>query len=441
MRLLVTMLFVLGGCGGGGAKPCTEACRKLADCTGATTCPLSAVCTEQEKCLALCIDRASCAAISGLDVAAAKTYGQCRAQCGVTVVDAGALDGPPVTDNGVHAEGPSLDAGVPRDSASTLPPDSAPPSPDSASPRPPDSASPPLPDSAPPDQGIVVPPFANVTVAAGIFSMGSPVSEPCREASGGKETLHQVTLVNAFQIGNREVTQGQFQYYMGYNPSNYAFCGKDCPVEMVTWHEAALYCNQISTQQGKPLCYEDVGSGVLCAMDADCQAEKGVCVQAKCVRMAPVATYAGAAIYACPGFRLPTEAEWERACRAGTQGAFYNGGVSSCTGTDPAADQIGWFAANSSSVPHLAGQKQKNALGLYDMAGNVMEWVHDGYTADLGAGAITDPVTAPVTDQRVTRGGAWSRQPGDLRAAARLSYNARDRGGNRGFRCARSLLP
>jgi formylglycine-generating enzyme required for sulfatase activity len=347
-------------------------------------------------------------------------------------------------DTGLQDKGPPLpkdkgileDEGAPKDSApqdKATPKDSAPQ--DKAVPK--DQTAP---DKTPPKQDQGTPWKSWITVFKGGFDMGSPASELCREPSTAKETHHLVTLSHGFKMQATEVTQGQFLAQMGYNPSNHAFCGKTCPVEMVTWHEAAAYCNKLSQNAGLTQCYVKGGSGSFCTKDGDCLVTTEACVANACTGYEVSATYAGpiTTIYGCPGYRLPTEAEWEYAYRAKTTTAFYNGGIGNCT-VDAKAGAIGWYADNAGGKTHEVGLKTPNGWGLHDMAGNVWEWVHDGYVADLGATAASDPVHAPTGASRVVRGGSWSRPAGDLRAAHRFSYNPRKRGGNRGFRCVKSL--
>ena len=263
------------------------------------------------------------------------------------------------------------------------------------------------------DVGTVVP-GTWVTIQAGTFQMGSPSSESCRHSN---ETQHQVTLTHKFYMQTTEVTQGQFTSLMGYSPSNFGSCGGSCPVETVNWYEAVAYANALSAQKGKAACYACTGSG-------------------KSVTCSEATAYAGKKVYTCPGYRLPTEAEWEFAYRAGTSTAFYNGGITSCSGKDPNLEKIGWYGKNSNSTTHPVGKKMANAWGLYDMAGNVWEWCHDGYKSDLGATALTDPVFSGSS--RVLRGGSWGGYPSLLRAAYRGGFTPTYRDDGIGFRCSRT---
>ena len=272
------------------------------------------------------------------------------------------------------------------------------------------------------DQKVAPPtPGKWVTIKAGTFNMGSPKTEPCREPAPTKETQHQVTLTNGFEIQTTEVTQDQFFKVLGYKPSYAKSCGGTCPVETVTWSEAAAYCNALSKNKGLTACYTCVSSG-----------KDVICTE--------TIAATGKGIYSCKGYRLPTEAEWESAYRAGTTTALYNGAITNCFGADANASKIGWYSGNSANKPHHpVGQKTPNAWGLYDMAGSVNEWCQDSrLQTDLGSTAVTDPVGSGYLN-RVYRGGSWGDPPMTLRAAFREDTKPTSRASSRGFRCARTL--
>ena len=264
-----------------------------------------------------------------------------------------------------------------------------------------------------------------VMVRAGTFIMGSPTSEPCRVAN---ETAHHVTLTHPFEIQTTEVTQGQFQQVMGYNPASFSTCGASCPVETVSWYEAVAYANALSRLRGLTPCYACKGSG-------------------KSITCTGAAAYLGAHIYECPGYRLPTEAEWEYAYRAGTTTPYHNGpnDPKACDGTcqtDARLDQIAWYCKNAGSKTHPVARKKPNAWGIFDMAGSLWEWCNDLWNA-VGPGPA--PVTNPWGGSfngpgamRLNRGGSWDFVSFGHRAAYRNWYYPTSRNDRYGFRCVRT---
>jgi formylglycine-generating enzyme required for sulfatase activity len=251
-----------------------------------------------------------------------------------------------------------------------------------------------------------------VAVSAGTFTMGSPVEEPGR----GSELQHQVTLTRGFEMYSTEVTQAQFASLMGYNPSTHQGC-LGCPVEQVNWHEAAAYCNALSTLAGLGPCYDCAGSGTS-------------------VTCAPAAAYATP--YICPGYRLPTEAEWEYAARAGTTTGTYSGTstLTGCENPNSILDPIAWFCGNAGGTTHATGGKDANAWGLFDMLGNVWEWVHDWF--ETYPGDVSDPWGPVAGSYLVIRGGGVYDFASYARAAHR-NYNwPSHRSGSLGFRPVRS---
>jgi formylglycine-generating enzyme required for sulfatase activity len=235
-----------------------------------------------------------------------------------------------------------------------------------------------------------------------------------------------VILTHDFEILAHEVTQASFQALMGYNPSYFSLACGSCPVEQVNWHEAAAYCNALSTKNSLPKCYFCTGTGTT-------------------VQCTDVSAYSGGKIYSCPGYRLPTEAEWEYAYRAGTTTAYYSGNndasaCASATKLDANANAIAWYSANTKSTQPV-GTKQPNAWKLHDMAGNVWEWCHDWFISDLGTSTATDPWGASSGTTHLIRGGTWPNHAERLRAAARDHSLHSDRSAHVGVRCVRTITP
>jgi formylglycine-generating enzyme required for sulfatase activity len=234
-------------------------------------------------------------------------------------------------------------------------------------------------------------------ISAGTFTMGSPEGELGR--TDAAETQHEVTLTNDFIIQATEVTESQFAALMGYNISWTVPCN-DCPVERSTWNEAAAYCNALSASQRLPLCYE---------------CDDGIEVEVRCT-----SSKSYSSPYDCPGYRLPTEAEWEYAARAGETTGTYNGDtdVEDCS-ESKVLNPIAWYCGNAESDVHPVGRLVANAWGLHDMLGNVNEWCHDWFVEDLGSDAVTNPFGPETGELRSIRGGSWRSSPAEVRAAYR----------------------
>jgi formylglycine-generating enzyme required for sulfatase activity len=269
----------------------------------------------------------------------------------------------------------------------------------------------PCPPPVPPDM---------ILIPAGSFTMGSPASEPGRSSYGNRETQHQVTLTRPYYLCDHEVTQAEWYAVMQTRPSR--LTGDNLPVEQVSWFDAIEYCNQRSVDESLAPVYTlsevDTSGGHI--MDA-------------------IVSW----IRDANGYRLPTEAEWEYACRAGSTSAFSNGPIIAVIGYDCSDDAnldlVGWYCGNALNTTHDAGGKVANAWGLKDMHGNVDEWCWDRY-GDYPAGPVSDPAGPSWGGNRVFRGGGWKHTAQYCRSAGRLYYTPGSREFPIGPRVARTAL-
>lgn len=228
-----------------------------------------------------------------------------------------------------------------------------------------------------------------------------------------------VTLTQDFLLMESEITQQEFAAISGYYPPTLHSCA-DCPVANVTWDVAAWYANEISLDEGLPECYTCVGTPTFEDIDAVTCSEP-------------------ADVYACTGYRLPTEAEWEFAARGGEDHLFSGSNT---------LGSVGWFFNNSGygsplgiwKVAHDVCTKTPNAWGLCDMSGNVGEWTNDRYADDYYTyGSDTDPLGASTGDDRVYRGGDYDGYATDARSAYRSVTAQSNRSSTIGFRLARTV--
>ena len=200
-----------------------------------------------------------------------------------------------------------------------------------------------------------------IQIPAGSFTMGA--DKKFEEASDDETPQHRVTLSQPFYLGKYEVTQAEWVAVMGNYPSK--FKGRSNPVDTVSWNDAQSFISRLNAKEGKK-------------------------------------------------YRLPTEAEWEYAARAGTKSTYSFGDDAGQLG------QYAWYENNSGSQTHPVGQKQPNPWGLYDMHGNVWEWVNDWYNGSYyGRSPSTDPTGPSGGVYRVLRGGGWHLSAGYLRSAYR----------------------
>ena len=215
-----------------------------------------------------------------------------------------------------------------------------------------------------------------IWIEPGTFMMGRPKDELGRYDD---EVQHEVTLTKGYWLGKYEVTQAQYETVMGTNPSYWK--GANLPVEIVSWSNAMDFCAKLTASEkaaGRlPNGYE---------------------------------------------YTLPTEAQWEYACRAGTTTALNSGKNLSDKDRCPEMNEVGWYDGNFALKTHLVGQMKPNAWGLYDMHGNVFEWCLDWYEENYPTSAVTDPTGPETGEYRVLRGGSYYDYANYCRSAYRYFY-------------------
>lgn len=234
-------------------------------------------------------------------------------------------------------------------------------------------------------------PFASVRLEAGAFTMGSPATELGREPDEGPR--HEVTLTRPLLVATTEITNAQWEAFTrGGRVVDPTLDNQ--PVTSITWYEAVAFCNAMSSADGLTAAYVVNGPQVAWDRDAD-------------------------------GWRLPTEAEWEAFCRAGTQGSLSDGDLTRLDAeVDPVLSFFGWSAANSGNRVKPVRALLPNPMGLYDVHGNVLEWCWDYYSATAyTADPATDPAGPPTGSVRVLRGGSYADANQRLRSAARIGLD------------------
>ncbi|MBI4808881.1 MAG: formylglycine-generating enzyme family protein [Nitrosomonadales bacterium] len=242
-----------------------------------------------------------------------------------------------------------------------------------------------------------------VVIHAGSFEMGSPKTNAGRkpvEIPGGtmlggtsmlfsiipppklgsKETL-QVKIAKPFAMCTTEVTQGQWRAIMGSNPSEFYKCGSDCPVENVSWNEAKEFIKRLNARTGKL-------------------------------------------------YRLPSEQEWAYACQAGMKSEY-------CGSEN--IDSSAWYQGNANSTTHPVSTKRSNAWGIYDMSGNVWEWVEDCWHEDFKGAPTNGSAWIGDGDNRVVRGGSWYSDAQSTQGARRFGFSQNGRSNNIGFRLVKTI--
>jgi formylglycine-generating enzyme required for sulfatase activity len=218
-------------------------------------------------------------------------------------------------------------------------------------------------------------------IPAGTFTMGcKPGRDDVAGGCDSDETPHTVTLTKAYYLMEHEVTQGEWRAVMGSNPSWFKTCGSRCPVEKVSWDDVQAFVAKVSARDG--------------------------------------VTY-----------RMPTEAEWERAARGGQEFAY--------AGSNEVG-AVGWYWDNSAETTHPVCGKSRNGYGLCDMTGNVAEWVGD-WSVDDGSASVTDPLGPSAGPCRVVRGGCWLNDARGARVADRNGADPTSRYSDLGFRLLRPV--
>ena len=225
-----------------------------------------------------------------------------------------------------------------------------------------------------------------VWLPAGEFQMGSTGMYAYED----EQPLTRVRISRGYWLGKYEVTQAEWEAVMGSNPSKFDECGPNCPVEQVSWEDVQEFIRELNAAVGEER------------------------------------------------YRLPTEAEWEYAARAGTSEDTHSGNLTDLYGRDPVLEGIAWYRRNSGGRTQPVGRKAPNPWGLYDMLGNVQEWVQDWYGDHLQGGTVTDPRGPESGSVRMLRGGSWHFHSKCCRVSHRYIGPSGTRSGDLGFRLLRT---
>ncbi|MAA77699.1 MAG: hypothetical protein CL916_00445 [Deltaproteobacteria bacterium] len=245
--------------------------------------------------------------------------------------------------------------------------------------------------------------MSGVEVPAGMFLMGALPNDG--EADDDEKPQHKVTLTKGMLVSKYACTQGLYESVMGENPSY--FKGSTRPVEKVSWCDAVLFCNKLSEMEGLEPVY---------VLPEPFENDYDWSMKVKWNHDAN-------------GYRLPTEAEWEY-CARGGENTIYSGSNN--------IDEVAWYPDNSDSKTHPVGQKKANGFGLYDMSGNVWEWVWDSWKREYESPTINPIYVDTSSPDRVLRGGSWGSNAGDARVSGRSGSDASFRYRDRGFRFLRT---
>lgn len=266
-------------------------------------------------------------------------------------------------------------------------------------------------DTKKPNQEI---PSNMIYVSGGTFDMGSETGD------NDELPVHPISLTN-FYIAKHETTQGEWEEIMGYNPASDSGFGEgnQYPVFFVSWYDIMVYCNKKSVKEGLTPCYTKDGEantelwGNVPTAEDSIQWDNIICD------------------WSANGYRLPTEAEWEYAARGGRSSQHYTYSGSNIM------NEVAWNANNSMSKAHLVGTKANNELGIYDMSGNVYEWVWDWYGPYSASNSQINPSGPETGLYHVGRGGAWFGSVKGCKTTYRNYFSPSGKNKRFGFRVAR----